>query len=513
LAIADRQLAGNDLPTPMRSLFLLCLFAACAGRASANPKINVLFIAVDDLKPAIGCYGDKLAKTPNLDRLAARGTRFERAYCMQAVCAPSRNAVLTGLRPEVLRIYNLGTNFRKSVPDVQTLPQWFKGHGYASHALGKIFHVGHGNHEDPASWSVPHFQAKSIEYALPGNRADGGTREEALFGNSTKPIAALPRGAPYESADVPDEAYSDGRLATEAIARLQSFQKNAEPFFLALGFVKPHLPFCAPKKYWDLYDPAVFEPSSRTTPPDGAPPFAPSSWGELRQYKDVPDKGPLSAEQTRTMLHGYYAATSFMDAQLGRVLDALDSLGLASNTVIVLWGDHGWHLGDHGMWCKHSNYEQATRAPLFIAAPGKRGGQAASGLAEFVDLYPTLCDLAALPRPTHLQGRSLVPQLDDPKAPGAAAAFQVYPRGSKFGPLLGHAVRTDRWRYVEWRKEDGTAAARELYDLQNDPGETVNVADQPAQAATIEQHAALLATRLAAPVPDGLKVLPMKPAR
>jgi len=486
----------------------LVVLLLSSGAIAADRKPNVLFIAVDDLKPAIGCYGDAAAKTPNLDRLAARGTVFERAYCMQAVCSPSRNAVLTGLRPEVLRIYDLATNFRKSVPDVATLPQWFKQHGYASHGLGKIFHVGHGNTEDPASWSVPHFQAKSIGYALPENMASL-TREEALFANTTKQPWTLPRGAAYESAAVPDDTYGDGKIAVEAVTRLESFKKSGEQFFLAVGFLKPHLPFCAPKKYWDLYDPAKLPMPARATPPDGAPAFAPSTWGELRQYKDMPEKGEVPPEVGRTLIHGYYAAMSYMDAQLGRVLDALDRLGLAQDTIVVLWGDHGWHLGDHGMWCKHTNYEEATRAPLIVAAPGKKGGQKTRTLAEFVDIYPTLCELAGLEKPTHLQGDSLVPWLAAPDRATKPAAHQVYPRGSKeTGPLLGHAVRTDRWRYVEWRKKDGAVAARELYDLRDDAGETVNLADKPEQEAIVREHSALVQQRLTAPAPAGLKMLP-----
>jgi iduronate 2-sulfatase len=486
----------------------LAVFLALAVAAIAAPakQPNVLFVAVDDLKPALGCYRDAAAKTPNIDRLAARGTLFERAYCMQAVCAPSRNALLTGLRPETLRIYDLGTNFRRRAPDVQTLPQFFKEHGYATHGLGKIFHVGHGNHEDPASWSVPHFQAKTVGYALPENKASV-TREEALFGNQRGEPWKLPRGAAVESADVPDETYADGVIAREALARLGAFQKSAEPFFLAVGFLKPHLPFCAPRKYWDLHDPAKLPQPARSTPPDGAPAFAPTSWGELRNYSDVPETGPLEEAKVRTLIHGYYAATSYMDAQLGKVLDELEKLGLAENTIVVLWGDHGWHLGDHGMWCKHSTYEQATRAPLIIAAPGKAPSRTAA-LAEFIDVYPTLCDLAGQPKPSHLEGQSLAPAMDAPATQARTAAFQVYPRSPRdTGPLLGQAVRTDRWRYVEWQKGDGAAVARELYDMQNDPGETVNLAEKPEHSAVAAQHSGLLKTRLARPFPAGLKLL------
>lgn len=484
-------------------------FLVGEARAADSPsRPNVLFIAVDDLKPTIGCYGDTHARTPHIDRLASRGALFERAYCMQAVCAPSRNGVLTGLRPQTLRIYELSTNFRQSVPEVVTLPQHFKQLGWKTEALGKLFHVGHGNHEDPVSWSVPHWKAKSIGYALPENKAQP-TREEARFDNQNP--RDLPRGAPFENADVPDNAYGDGKIADEAILRLQAAKQNPDqPFFLALGFLKPHLPFCAPKKYWDLHDPSQLPMPTRSTPPEGAPPFAPQFGGELRQYSDIPESGPLDEAKARQLIHGYYAATSYMDAQLGRVLEALDELQLTGNTIIVLWGDHGWHLGDHGMWCKHTNYEQATHAPLIIAAPGKPVGRRTTTITEFVDIYPTLCDLAGVEKPFHLQGESLVKVMeqDSPSAP-EQSAFQVYPRSNKeHGPMLGQALRTDRYRYVEWQKRDGSVAARELYDMQNDPGETVNQADNPEFAEVVKTHSAMIATQQAKPHPVGLKLLP-----
>jgi iduronate 2-sulfatase len=494
-------------PTVIVSSLFPFWLAHNGASAVSGERPNVLFIAVDDLKPAIGRFGDRLAKTPYIDRLASRGTVFERAYCMQAVCAPSRNALLTGLLPQTLRIFDLGTNFRRRAPDVTTLPQHFKAHGYESHGLGKIFHVGHGNHEDAASWSVPHFQEKTIDYVLPENRAKL-TREEALFSNQRGDVGKLPKGAPFESAEVTDDAYADGRIATEAIKRLAGFRNSGKPFFIAVGFLKPHLPFCAPKKYWDLHQPANLQLPDRRRPPEGAPAFAPQFNGELRNYAGVPSRGPIPDDLARSLIHGYYAATSYMDAQLGRVLDELERLGLRKNTIIVLWGDHGWHLGDHGMWCKHTNYEQATRAPLILAAPGKKGGQRSRALAELVDVYPTLCELAGVPKPAHLQGDSLVPLIDAPASPGKYAAFQVYPRRTdELGPLLGHAVRTDRWRYVEWRKSDESVAARELYDIEHDPGETANVADNEKHRDIIAQHAKLLAEHLAVEPPKGVKLL------
>lgn len=481
--------------------FLSCLTATClmllGGVVSAadapTKKPNVLLICVDDLKPVLGCYGDKQAKTPQLDQLAARGLLFEKAYCNQAVCAPSRNSLLTGVRPSTLGIYDLGTNFRKAAPEAVTLPQHFLQNGYRTEAVGKIFHVGHGNHEDKASWSVPHWQAKSIAYVLPESKAKTGlTREEALFDN--QPAGKLPRGAAYEAADVGDDAYPDGKIAAEAITRLQAAKERTDtPFFLAVGFVKPHLPFCAPKKYWDLYDREQFTLAERRTPPEGAPSYAPQFGGELRQYAGMPEKGEIPEETQRTLIHGYYAAMSYMDAQLGRVLAELDRLKLTENTVIVLWGDHGWHLGDHSMWCKHTNYEQAAHIPLLIVAPGvNKPGTRTTALVETVDLYPTLCELAGIAPPTaplKLDGRSLVHVLQDPQAKTKDHILHVYPRGER----LGRALRTDRYRLVEWKQIGAgpETAELELYDYQADPQETKNLA--ASQPAVVAELRALLA--------------------
>ena len=469
----------------MKLRSLLTFFLMIATAAFAQPRPNLLLICVDDLKPVLGCYGDRLVKSPSIDRLAARGMLFERAYCNQAVCAPSRNALLTGARPSTVGIYDLGTNFRRAIPNTVTLPQYFMRHGWRAEGLGKIFHVGHGNVEDPASWSVPHLHERVIEYARAGTNTPAAlTREEAYFSNTNlDQIYALPRGAAYEMAEVPDSAYADGRIADEAIRRLRLAQQKSDvPFFLAVGFVKPHLPFCSPKKYWDLYDPAGFALPERRTPPDGAPSYAPQFGGELRQYSGVPEKGPLPDELQRKLIHGYHAAISFMDAQLGRVIDELDRLNLATNTIIVLWGDHGWHLGDHGIWCKHTNYEQATRIPLLIVAPGViKPGTRTSSLVETVDLYPTLCELAGLPKPKvaqPLDGVSLAKVLRDEKAAVKDHVLHSYPRGAR----IGSAIRTERYRLVEWKRpgESAESAELELYDYQTDPAETKNLAkDQP----------------------------------
>jgi iduronate 2-sulfatase len=460
----------------------------------AAEKPNVLLICVDDLKPLLGCYGDRTVKSPNIDRLAARSVLFERAYCNQAVCAPSRNALLTGLRPQSLGIYDLGTNFRRARPDAVTLPQHFKQHSWRTEGLGKIFHVGHGNQEDPVSWSVPHWKADVVAYALASSKAPQGlTREEALFAN--KPAQNLPRGAAYEAADVPDNTYPDGALADEAVRRLQAATtKPTEPFFLAVGFVKPHLPFVAPKKYWDLYDRAKFRLAEVRTPPAGAPGYAPQFGGELRQYRDIPESGPLADDLQRTLIHGYHAATSFMDAQVGRVLDELVRLDLARNTIVVLWGDHGWHLGDHGIWCKHTNYEQAAHIPLLVAAPGAKAGARTAALVETVDIYPTLCELAGLDAPTGLDGRSFAATLRDPTVDTKDHILHVYPRNAPGkGQVLGRAVRTSRHRLVEWKKVNAPTetAEYELYDYEADSLETKNVASE--QPDIVERLKALLA--------------------
>jgi iduronate 2-sulfatase len=477
---------------PMQRLAYL-LFALSSSLLAAKP--NVLLICVDDLKPVLGCYGDTIVKSPNIDRLAKRGVVFEKAYCNQAVCSPSRNALLTGLRPQSLGIYELSTNFRKGAPDAVTLPQHFKANGYRSEGLGKIFHVGHGNVNDEASWSVPHFSPKTISYALKENNPPESTREQALFENK-KEAWKLPRGAPTENADVPDNRYGDGMIAEEAIKRLAAAKaKPEESFFLAVGFLKPHLPFVAPKKYWDLYDPASFKLPELQKAPEGAPEFAPSTWGELRQYKDMPEKGPVTKEQAIHLIHGYYAATSYMDAQLGKVLDALDANGLAENTIIVLWGDHGWHLGDHGMWCKHTNYEQAARIPVIVAAPGIAGGQRTQALIESCDIYPTLAELATLPAPKQGDGRSFAAVLNNTATSTRDHAIHVYPRGEG---RIGRAIRTQRHRLVEWKKPGAApeTAILELYDYEADPAETKNLAtEQPQVVAELRK---LLATHLEA---------------
>ncbi|MGC3966105.1 MAG: sulfatase-like hydrolase/transferase [Pirellulales bacterium] len=471
--------------------------------AAAEPtKPNVLLICVDDLKPILGCYGDKLVKTPNIDRLAARGLLLESAYCNQAVCSPSRNALLVGLRPQTLGIYDLATNFRKSAPDAVALPQQFKQSGYTTISIGKLFHVGHGNVSDKDSWSEPPFKGGGVQYVNEANRVEARFEEKKV--NAKQAAAMSLRGAAVEAGRCDDDAYVDGVAAFEAERRLEGFAKTPEqPFFLGVGFIKPHLPFCAPQKYWDLYQESQFEPAARQTPPDGAPEFAPQFGGELRRYGGIPEKGTLPFDLQRKLIHGYYAAVSYMDAQVGRVLDALDKTGLAERTIIVFWGDHGWHLGDHGMWCKHTNYEQAARIPLLVAAPGvTKPGNRTKTLVETVDVYPTLCELAGLSPQTPLDGQSFAAVLRDPTTSTRTSITHVYPRTNH----LGRAIRTERYRMVEWKAIGAVpdTAVIELYDYQNDPQETKNIAAE--QPSVVAELRAILAKQ-----PEAKPQIPTKP--
>jgi iduronate 2-sulfatase len=469
-------------PLSLFAIFVLSTLVV-SGDEPNSLKPNILLICVDDLKPVIGCYGDKFAKTPNIDRLAAQAIRFDRAYCNQAVCAPSRNALMTGLRPQTLGIYDLGTNFRRSRPDAVTIAQYFRQHGYQTQAMGKIMHVGHGNSEDEASWDVPHFKPRGNPYVHQENQPSG------KVGQNQKP-GTEPKGAATESADVPDETYGDGKIAAEAVKRLKAAEQSGEPFFMGVGFMKPHLPFVAPKQYWDMHDPEKLPQPVRLLPPEGAPEYAPQFGGELRNYKDMPKgQSPLDEKLTRHLIHGYYAATSYMDAQLGKVLDALEETGLSSKTIVILWGDHGWHLGDHGMWCKHTNYEEATRIPLIIKVPGRQG-EVSQALVETVDLYPTLAQLAGLPAPEGLDGRSFAPVFQGQEAAHRDHVIHVYPRNN----LLGRAIRTDRYRLVEWKTPGDTSGSAdfELYDYQEDPGESKNLAST--NPGIVKELRALLAT-------------------
>ncbi|WP_325282653.1 sulfatase [Sphingomonas sp.] len=452
--------------------------------AKAQPRPNVLLIMVDDLKPTLRSFGDATAISPNIDRLAARGARFQQAYANQAVCAPSRINLMTSRRSTSSGIYDFGMDLRRYIPNAVTLPQLFKNAGYSTESIGKVYHVGHGSNDDPASWSRPPVHDHVVEYVAPENANGPPTREEALFnevpvkGNVWRYAATLAKGMAWESPDVPDDAYADGRTARRAGQRLRELKTAASPFFLAVGFARPHLPFSVPKRYWDMYDPAKLPMPEFEQLPAGAPAFAGKVGGEIVAYKPIPD-GPgadYPQDLKRRLIHGYYAGVSYVDAQIGKVLDALKREGLEKNTIVVLWGDHGWHLGDHGLWTKHTNFEQAVRQPLIFAGPGTKSGTAPRQIAETVDVYPTLAQLAGLTMPAKMQpvdGMDLSGALQDPNRVSRPFAYHAFNRPRR----IGQAVRTERYRLVRWTQEATGARAYELYDLQGDPGETRNMAD------------------------------------
>ena len=460
--------------------------------ADAETKPNVLFLAIDDLRPALDCFGDKVAVTPNIDQLAERGTRFTRAYCQLAVCCPSRLSLLTGRRPDTIRVWDLKTHFRSTIPEAVTLPQLFKNHGYHTQSIGKIYHGSGKPSKDPPSWSVDPLydtiRSANVRYALPVNLAGDGLKR-----------------ASTESAEVDDGVYLDGLVCTAAEKAIDNLAAENKPFFLAVGFRKPHLPFCAPKKYWELYERGRIPLPEFADHPIDAPELAVRSWKELEGYSDIPTGEQLTEQQVRKLRHGYYACVSYIDALVGRLLARLKQADIAKNTIVVLWGDHGYHLGEQGLWTKANNYELSTRVPLIISLPDqnhagrKTAGQQCDRLVELVDVYPTLAEVSGLKAPDELEGVSLKPLLVDPDQPWKDAVFSQYPRDRnssrhrRHGDIMGYAVRTERYRYVEWREwESKKVVARELYDHASDDNESRNIVDQPAFEKTVIRLAKIL---------------------
>lgn len=485
---------------------LLPTISPARERLRSGRKMNVLFIAVDDLRPQLGCYGQKQVISPNIDRLAGRGLVFERTYCQQAVCAPSRASLLSGTRPDTTKIYDLNTPLRKAMPNVLTLPEHFKNNGYETLSIGKIYH--HPS-DDRQGWSAEPYRAGTFPKGAWKGR--GYLTEEAIAQmkeyNKANPNMKG-RGPAFEAADVPDNVYPDGCNTDYAIKQLNLLRDK--PFFLAMGFYKPHLPFNAPKKYWDMYKRQDIKLADNPFIPRNAPSYATTNWGELRNYYGIPKKGPCSDELARQLIHGYYACVSYIDALLGRLLDELDRLKLRDNTVIILWGDHGWKLGEHAGWCKHTNFELDTHVPMILSVPGmKTAGRRTWALTEYVDIYPTLCEVCSLPVPGHLEGRSMMPLLKDPARPWKKAAFSQYPRGK----VMGYSMRTERFRYTEWKdRKTGKVLARELYDHRKDPQENINAVAQQEYEQDVQRLAQMLkrgwpATRMAgwrAAGPDNL---------
>ncbi len=448
--------------------------ASAADKPKESP--NILFISVDDLRPELNCYGNPIVKSPNMDRLAEAGLLFERAYCQRAICMPSRVSVLSGYRPESFD-FSWKFSDERMPSGTVSMPQFFKGNGYTTISIGKIYHA---NDDDPEGWTK-RYEDSFYEghgycsgYQLKSNKD---TVHTYLYKRENELTDDVPRPNSCEIADVPDETYTDGIIAAQSIEALNELKQSDKPFFLAVGFYRPHLPFAAPKKYWDLYK--RDEIPLPANPQDVVNGVTRSEWEELRRYGDIPGSGPVSDDKARELIHGYYASVSFTDAQVGKVIAELERLELDRNTVVVLWGDHGWNLGEHGWWSKHTNYEVSTRAAMMVSVPWMPQGNKTRALVELIDIYPSLCELASIEPPSHLEGASFVPLFEDPSRPWKTAAF------SDFGGA--RTVRTDRYRLIEHK-----AGGLELFDHQNDPGENFNIAGDPENAATIADLTAQL---------------------
>jgi len=460
------------------SVFAWCVVAAAMtgaavpAQAQQGRRPNVLVIMADDLNNDMGTYGHPLVKTPNIDRLASRGVRFDRAYTQFPLCSPSRVSLLTGLRPDTTRVHDLQTDFRTVLPDVQTLPQMFKRNGYLSARVGKMYHYGNPGQigtsglDDPASWDV-FVNPRGID-----------KDEETVLTNLT-PARGLGSSLSFYASPAPDEDHTDGKVAAETIALLE---KNKDrPFFIGAGFYRPHCPFIAPRKYFDLYP--------RNTIPLPATAEYPLTDPLARWFTSPPHWG-VDPEGQRDAIRAYYASITFLDANVGRVLDALDRLKLTDNTIVIFISDHGYHLGERGQWMKQTLFERSARAPLIIAGPGVSAkGRSTTRVVEFLDLYPTLADLAGVSPPSELHGRSLRPLLTNPQAAWPHAALTQVRRGPAATAFMGYSVRTETWRYTEW--DEGKRGV-ELYSESDDPDELRNLADDPAHRNQLAEMRELL---------------------
>lgn len=518
---------------------LILLLVSCnqeritTDKNKSETKPNILFIAIDDLRPELGCYGSEIAITPNIDKLASQGLLFNRAYCQQAICSPSRASLMTGARPETIGIIENYTYFRDSHPDIVTLPQHFRNNGYETAYSGKIYHK-RAFADHPLSWSREPAKVDVQRPSYPGAYALKENQEifkknqadiRKKYGEGATSHYALGRGPAYEKADVADHEYIDGFHTVEAIATMKEMATDkSKPFFQGLGFRLPHLDWNAPTKYWDLYDPELIPMAEHLdSPQDGAMMGLHASF-ELRVRHGIPKNGPIEGELARTLKHAYLASVSYVDAQIGKMIAALEESGERDNTIIMLWSDHGWHLGDMGIWGKATNYEIATRVPMIIWTPDMpdtNRGKKTDALVELVDMYPTLSELAGLELPDHLEGQSFVPLIASPDLEWKNAVFSQYPnpalrewaanpltagmRETYFGPLIeevesriitqqeekwdrklfendlmGYTMRTANQRLVVWKDHthsDSDPLYIELYDHENDPDETKNIAE------------------------------------
>lgn len=486
------------------------LLPGCGSRKTKK-RPNVLFIIVDDLRPELGCYGNTEIKTPHFDKFSKDAVVFTQTYCQAAACAPSRASAMTGMRPDSTRVWSLGEKFREINPDIVTMPQHFHKFGYHTVSMGKIFH----NHmPDPVSFDEP--DLRPAEYMTPEmidrdpesfyydeelKKELAKVREERLKKKPNAYAGGWAYGRSWECSEAPDNAFYDGAQTGLALNKLNQLKQKDQPFYLALGYYRPHLPFVAPKKYWDLYDKDKLSLAKNPFLPKNSPVMAMNSAYELTACYDLewvkhPSVSKLPEETARLLKHGYYASVSYIDACFGRLMDGLKKSGLYENTIIVIWGDHGWKLGEHGSWCKQTNYNIDTRVPLLIRVPGNQSnGKDCHQLTELVDLFPTLCDLAGIDIPGYMEGVSLEPLLKDPGQELKSAVFSQYVRRPKNTPdrkrYMGYSMVTSKYHYVEWyhwdnaAKTAGDLAAVELYDRRMDPEENINVADLPENSGVV----------------------------
>jgi len=496
-----------------------------------DEKLNVIFIAFDDLRPELGCYGNIEIKSPNLDRFADAGMVFLNTYCQVAVCQPSRASFMTGLRPDSVGSWHLGDHHRGMHPDVITMPQYFQKHGYHTVSIGKVFH---NFVYDSISWDEPDLRpeqyktpdkinrdAESFHYDEEITRKQLELRAERKRNNPGRKLYAdgWGYGKSIEAPELPDEVLYDGAQTDLAIKTIERLKESGKPFYLALGYFRPHLPFVAPKKYWDLYEAAEISPASNPFLPINAPGFAMNSTYELGACYDIapfqkhPALGPLPDSIQYYLKHGYYASVSYVDACFGKLMDAITDMGLDENTVIALVGDHGWKLGEHNSWCKQTNYENDTHVPFIVYAPGmKTAGSKTDGLTELVDVFPTLCELAGIEVADYLQGTSVAPLIEDPDREWKSAAFSQFHRRPRVSidsqRYMGYSMRTSRYHYIEWYHWDDQnnipidSVTCELYDHSTDPEENINIAEKPENTELIKQLSHQLAAGWRAARPD-----------
>ncbi len=510
----------NLLFSVLTGFAIVTMLAGCGEQSVQRTKPNILFVSIDDLRPTLGAYDDPVAITPNLDQFADEGMTFRQTFCQSAVCAPSRASLMTGLRPDSTRVWHLGDKFREINPETVTMPQYFSRFGYHTVNIGKIFH---NYMPDSVSWDEP--DLRPARYVRPDwlgrdgetfyiseeiQRSQEIRRDSLLKLRPVRYADGWNTGPAWEMADVHDTMYYDGaqtKLAKETLTRLAKMNK---PFYLALGYFRPHLPFAVPKKYWDLYDPGEIPLAANPNLPEGAPVFTMNSMYELRHYDGFGHIGHptstyrMSEDTARILKQGYYASVSYIDALFGQLIAHLKALDLYDNTIIIVWGDHGWKLGDHNSWGKMTNYNIDLKVPMMIRYPEqeKRGVQTFA-ITELVDIFPSLCELAGIDIPDYMQGQSFVPLLNDPDRPWKKAAFSQFHRRPKVaadgGRYMGYSINTEEYHYIEWYTWDhlsgtrGNYIAAELYDRTNDPDETVNLAENEGKQELIESLSRQLA--------------------